>query len=131
MKLAHPKTVFIVDDSPIVRERIARMISELPGVSVVGQADIAFEAVQGIRQLRPSFVVLDVSMPGGSGMYVLETIKRDRPASTVIMLTNFTHDEYRQKCLRLGADFFFDKTAEFEKMLEVLKEAGETKPVAA
>jgi DNA-binding NarL/FixJ family response regulator len=66
-------------------------------------------------------VVLDISMPGGSGMYVLETVKKDRPVPVVIMLTNFAHDQYRQKCLQLGADYFFDKSTEFERVIEVLR----------
>ena len=114
--------VFIVDDSPIVRDRLTSLLSELPGVEVVGQADIAFEAIDSIRKLRPAVVVLDISMPGGSGMHVLETIKQDRPEPTVIMLTNFAHDHYRQKCLQLGADHFFDKSTEFERVSEVLRQ---------
>jgi len=119
------KTVFIVDDSTVVRERLAQMISGLPGVDLVGQADIAFEAIDGLRRLRPTCAVLDISMPGGSGIHVLETIKREQPALSVIMLTNFAQDQYRQKCLQLGADYFFDKTTEFEKVLEVLRVQGD------
>jgi len=120
------KTVFIVDDSTVVRERLAQMISGLPGVDVVGQADIAFEAIDGLRRLRPTCAVLDISMPGGSGIHVLETIKREQPALSVIMLTNFAQDQYRQKCLQLGAGYFFDKTTEFEKVLDVLRLQGDT-----
>jgi DNA-binding NarL/FixJ family response regulator len=116
----HP--VFIVDDSPIVRDRLAMLLSELPNVEVVGEADIAFEAIDSIHKLRPSVVVLDISMPGGSGMEVLETTKQDRPEVIVIMLTNFAHDHYRQKCLQLGADYFFDKSTEFERVTEVLRQ---------
>jgi DNA-binding NarL/FixJ family response regulator len=115
------KQVFIVDDSPVVRDRLANLISELPNVEVVGQADIAFEAINSIRRLRPTVVVLDISMPGGSGMYVLESIKKDQPNPLIIMLTNFANDQYRQKCLRLGADYFFDKSTEFERVTEVLR----------
>ena len=114
--------VFIVDDSPVVRERLARMIAELPGVDIVGQAEIAFEALNAIRKLKPGVVVLDISMPGSSGIYVLETLKREEPCPLVIMLTNFSHDQYRRKCLQLGADYFFDKTSEFEKVIEVLRD---------
>ena len=113
--------VFIVDDSPVVRERLTGMISELAGMQVVGHAEIAFEAIHSIRRLKPDVVVLDISMPGGSGMYVLETIKRERPCPLVIMLTNFAHDQYRKKCLQLGADYFFDKTTEFDRVIEVLR----------
>jgi DNA-binding NarL/FixJ family response regulator len=122
MKSKSGKSVFIVDDSAVVRERLAEMISGLPGVSLVGQADIAFEAIDGLRRLQPAYAVLDISMPGGSGVHVLETIKREQPALKVIMLTNFGHEQYRQKCLQLGADHFFDKTTEFEKVLEVLRD---------
>jgi DNA-binding NarL/FixJ family response regulator len=114
--------VFIVDDSPVVRDRLLAMISELPNVEVVGQADVAFEAINSIRRLRPSVVVLDISMPGGSGMYVLETVKKDQPVPVVIMLTNFAHEQYRQKCLQLGADYFFDKSTEFDRVTQVLRE---------
>lgn len=120
--------VFIVDDSAVVRDRLAQMISGVTGMSVVGQADIAFEAIAGLRRLQPAYAVLDISMPGGSGMHVLETIKREQPALKVIMLTNFAQDQYRQKCLQLGADHFFDKTTEFEKVLEVLR--GQSGPAA-
>lgn len=115
-------SVFVVDDSPVVRDRLVTLLSDLPDVEVVGQADIAFEAIASIRKLRPSVIVLDISMPGGSGMHVLETIKQDRPEPTVIMLTNFAHDHYRQKCLALGADYFFDKSTEFERVAEVLRQ---------
>jgi len=55
---------------------------------------------------------------------VLETIKREQPALKVIMLTNFAQEQYRQRCLQLGADHFFDKTTEFEKVLKVLRAQG-------
>jgi len=124
MKSQPSSTVFIVDDSAVVRDRLAQMISSLPGVALAGQADIAFEAIDALRRLRPSCAVLDISMPGGSGMHVLETIKREQPALKVIMLTNFAQEQYRQRCLQLGADHFFDKTTEFEKVLKVLRAQG-------
>jgi CheY-like chemotaxis protein len=114
--------VFLVDDSPVVRERLTALLSELPNIEVAGQADIAFEAIDSIRKLRPAVVVLDISMPGGSGMQVLEAIKRDRPWPMIIVLTNFANDHYRQKCVELGADYFFDKSTEFERVSDVLRQ---------
>jgi DNA-binding NarL/FixJ family response regulator len=109
----------------VVRDRLAQLISGIPGVDLVGQADIAFEAIEGLRRLRPTCAVLDISMPGGSGIHVLETIKREQPSMSVIMLTNFAQDQYRQKCLQLGADYFFDKTTQFEKVIDVLRGQAE------
>ena len=82
---------------------------------------VPFAAVDAILRLRPDVVVLDISMPGGGGFFVLERIRQQRPAPLVIMLTNFSQDAYRQKCLQLGAWHFFDKSTEFEKVLEVLR----------
>ena len=120
MKRNLRKKVFIVDDSPVVRERLATLLSDLPSVEIVGQAEIAFEAISATRRLKPDVMLLDISMPGGSGIHVLEMVKKERPAPLVIMLTNFAHEQYRQKCLQLGADYFFDKSTEFEKVLSVL-----------
>jgi DNA-binding NarL/FixJ family response regulator len=131
MKRNLRKKVFIVDDSPVVRERLATLLSDLPSVEIIGQAEIAFEAISATRRLKPDVMLLDISMPGGSGIHVLEMVKKERPAPLVIMLTNFAHEQYRQKCLQLGADYFFDKSTEFEKVLSVLnpvQEATERPP---
>jgi len=125
MKRNVRKKVFIVDDSPVVRERLATLLSDLPSVEIVGQAEIAFEAISATRRLKPDVMLLDISMPGGSGIHVLEMVKKERPAPLVIMLTNFAHEQYRQKCLQLGADYFFDKSTEFEKVLSVLNPVNE------
>jgi two-component system response regulator LytT len=66
MKHAAKQAVFIVDDSPVVRDRLVQLLRRSPQIEIVGQADIAFEAIQSIRRLRPRAVVLDISMPGGS-----------------------------------------------------------------
>jgi DNA-binding NarL/FixJ family response regulator len=121
MKRDTPKKVLIADDSHIVRERLVSLLADLPGVDIVGEAETAFEAIQSIRRRRPDVVILDISMPGGSGIQVLETIRKDKPVPLIIMLTNFTHEPYRQRCLKLGADYFFDKSNEFEKVKDVLE----------
>jgi DNA-binding NarL/FixJ family response regulator len=123
MKPQARSKVFVADDSPIVRERLISLLTELPNVEVVGETGVALEAIDSIRRLKPTAVVLDISMPGGGGMSVLETIKKDDEAPLVIMLTNFSNEPYRRRCLQLGADYFFDKSSEFEKVIQVLRKA--------
>lgn len=114
--------VFIADDSPLVLERLTRMLSELPGtVELIGQASDAREAAEAIRRLKPDVVILDIRMPGGSGIDVLRQIKRERAAPVVVMLTNYSYHQYRDTCMAIGADFFLDKSTEFEKIPEVLQ----------
>jgi DNA-binding NarL/FixJ family response regulator len=110
--------VFLADDSPLVIERVKELIAVLPRVETVGQAGDVPGAQKSIRELNPDVVILDIHMPGGSGIEVLQTIKKEKPATVVIIFTNFP--EYREKCINLGADFFLDKLAEFDKIPEIL-----------
>lgn len=113
--------VLIVDDSILLRERLTAMISELPGIKVIDQAENAENAISSIRILKPDVTILDIRMPGGSGFEVLENIKRDKWTPLMIVLTSYPYPQYRKKCLDSGADYFFDKSTEFQKVIEVLK----------
>ncbi len=114
--------IFIADDSILVRERLAALISELQAVELVGQAGDVDETLGGIRQSRPDVVILDIRMPGGNGIQVLEAIKTCDVKPAVIMFTAFPFPQYRQKCLELGADYFLDKTMEFDRVAHVLEQ---------
>ena len=111
--------VFIADDSSLVRECLIELLSGLKGVEVAGQA---YEALEAIQRLRPDVVILDVRRPGGNGIQVLEAIKRCTAPPVVIMLTAFPYPQYRKRCLEAGAEYFFDKTTEFDRVAQVLKE---------
>lgn len=113
--------VLIVDDSILMRERLTAMISELPEIEVIGQAENAENAINSIRILKPDVTILDIRMPGGSGFEVLENIKKDKWHPLMIVLTNYPYPQYKKKCLDSGADYFFDKSTEFQKVIEVLK----------
>ncbi|MDB6016964.1 MAG: two component transcriptional regulator, AraC family [Pedosphaera sp.] len=73
-----------------------------------------------IRRLKPEVVTLDIRMPEMNGINVLEAIKREKVETMVIVLTGLAEMEYRQKCLELGAQHFFHKATEFEKVIEIL-----------
>lgn len=113
--------VFIADDSSVVRERLIAMLSNLEEIESIGQAQDVGEAINSIEELKPDAVILDIQMPGGSGIEVLKHIKKEQPATVVIMLTNYPYSQYRQECMDEGADFFFDKSLEFERVIEVCK----------
>lgn len=100
------------------------MFDELAGIEIVGQAETVAEAVTAIQKLHPDVVILDIRMPGGSGIDVLKRVKQGEVTPMVIILTNYPYPGYRQKCLQAGADFFLDKSTEFDqipKLFEQLK----------
>ena len=113
--------VFVADDSIVLRERLLEMLREIPGVQVLGCAEDGLHAIDCIRKLKPDAVVLDIQMPCGSGLDVLKNIKRPGASAgpTVIVFTNFPYPQYRKRALEYGAEFFFDKTTEFEKLREL------------
>jgi len=60
-------------------------------------------------------------MPGGNGIEVLKNIKKNGSGPTIIILTNYPYPQYRKKCMGAGANYFFDKSTEFNKIIEVIK----------
>ncbi len=112
---------FIADDSDAVRGRLIELLSEVEGAEVIGQAANAAEAVEGISRLKPHVVILDIQMPGGSGIDVLKRIKQGSRPPVVMMLTNHASPQYRKKCVEWGADFFLDKSRDLECLLLIFK----------
>jgi len=112
--------VFVADDSKILRERMISMLTETPGITCVGEAGDGEEACYEIALSKPDAVILDIQMPKENGISVLRRIKKDRPSTIVIIFTNYPYEQYRNRCMDLGADFFFDKSVEPEKPVEVL-----------
>jgi len=113
--------VFIADDSKVLCERLIEMLSDVAGIEIVGHAQDVAGSLEAIKKLNPDIVILDIRMPGGSGIDVLQDIKQNKQAPMVIILTNYPYPQYRKKCLGLGADYFFDKSTEFEKVTELFK----------
>ena len=114
--------VLIVDDSEVVRERLKAMLSDVTELKNISQAGDVPEAIGSIQKLNPEVVILDIRMPGGSGIDVLREIKKGNQPPLVMVLTNYPYPQYHRKYIDAGADFFFDKSTEFEKVTEVLKQ---------
>jgi DNA-binding NarL/FixJ family response regulator len=114
-------TVYIVDDSDAMRERLAELASDIAGIEVMGQSGNPFDALNSIKKEHPDIVILDIRLPGRSGVELLKDIKRESPAPIVIMITNYPHRQYRQGCMSAGADYFFSKINEFDMIRETLR----------
>ena len=117
--------VLIADDSVVICNRLTEAIQPVPGIEIVGEVHDGVEAIQTIKSINPDVVILDIRLPGINGLGVLEEIKKTPPSPTVIMLTNFPYLQYRQKAISLGADYFFEKSIEFNKAVEVLMKLHE------
>jgi len=114
--------IFISDDSPIVRVRLAHIFDDVEGVKVVGEAQNVKDSIDSIKKLQPDAVILDLNMPDGSGIEVLKNIKNTSTKTKVIVLTNYPFPQYKKICMEFGADYFFDKSNDFNKILDIIKE---------
>jgi two-component system, OmpR family, response regulator len=114
--------VLVVDDSPAVRARLTALLSEIDGVEIAGEAEHGDAAIDKARTLRPDVVLLDLQMSPRGGLDALAALKTERGAPTVMVLTNHATDAYRSRCLALGADHFFDKATDMDRMVAVLIE---------
>jgi DNA-binding NarL/FixJ family response regulator len=120
--------VFIVDDSKIVCKGLQQMLTNIAGVEIVGQAHNAQDAIASISEAKPDVVILDIRLPGKSGIDVLKDIRDKKLPIRVIMLTNYPYPQYRKKCEELGVDYFFDKVTEIEEIPKVIEELAKNKP---
>jgi DNA-binding NarL/FixJ family response regulator len=113
--------LFLVENSNYLRERLTRLVGRRQDVQVLGFAATARDAVQGIRQLKPDVVLLDIRLDQGSGLDVLKQIKKRGQPPVVIVLTNYAYPQYRDRFIASGADYFFDKSTELDLMLQALE----------
>ena len=115
-------TIYIVEDSAPVRERLIETVHEIPNTRVVGEAVAVAEALEGVRASQPRVLILDMQLRGGSGIRLLKQMRATgvRRPELVIIVTNYPTDDYREASHLYGADHFFNKASEFDKVRDVL-----------
>ncbi len=120
METPTPATVFIVDDSPSIRERLLDLLGDIDGVEVVGEAETPADAIEGILKLKPAWVVLDYQLRGGTGVDVLRAVHPTAPGVAFVVLTNHPTPQYRRLCVDAGAKWFLDKSTEFSRIKDLI-----------
>ncbi|HEX2195470.1 MAG TPA: response regulator transcription factor [Actinomycetota bacterium] len=104
--------ILVVDDHPVVREGLIAILGDDPGFVVCGQAGTAAEAVAEAARLRPDVVVLDVRLPGATGVEVCADLAGRVPSTRVVMLTSFPNDGVLMNAFAAGARGFVLKESE-------------------
>jgi DNA-binding NarL/FixJ family response regulator len=116
--------VLLVDDHEVVRVGVKALIDRQPEMEVVGEAGTVREAVEQAKSLSPDVVVLDVRLPGGTGLDACRQIKADRPETRVIMLTSFPDDEVLFDAIASGADGYVLKQIGSDDLIHALERVG-------
>jgi DNA-binding NarL/FixJ family response regulator len=121
---AQPARVVVVDDHTLIRQGIVGLLSSQPGIEVVGEGGTAAEAVDLASRLEPDVILMDISMPGGSGLDVTRTIRARWPAVRIVMLTMHDREDYLREALRAGASGYVLKGADVQELLQAVRAAA-------
>jgi DNA-binding NarL/FixJ family response regulator len=117
-----PLKVFLVEDSPLTRERLIEEIACARETEFVGCAESESDAVEQLNKLDCDAIVLDINLAQGSGFVVLKSVRANhahRPR--IIVFTSYAYPYYRQLSMQMGADFFLDKATDFKRLLEIIE----------
>ena len=121
--------VFVVEDSAAVRERLVEMIQEVEDVEVVGEAGNYDMAIAGITSTHPDVAILDIKLAddAGSGIDVLIEVRKSLPAMRAIVMSNFYSPQHAKASADAGAEYFLDKSADFDRIPEILQQINGSK----
>jgi DNA-binding NarL/FixJ family response regulator len=116
-----PIRVLLADDHALVREGIRHVLSDAPGFEVVGEAAGGAEALALAEQLLPDVIVLDISMPGGSGLDITPQLRERVPGARVLILSIHDHEEYVLQSVRSGAHGYLRKDSSPTELREAIR----------
>jgi DNA-binding NarL/FixJ family response regulator len=112
--------IYVVEDSPTIRDNLIATLEELTGVATIGTAETEKEGVDWLANSNNAWdlAIVDLFLKQGTGIGVICACKNRLNTQKVIVLSNYATPDVRKKCALLGADAVFDKSTEIEKLLE-------------
>ena len=113
--------IMIVDDHPIVRQGISSLLSNYDEFELVGEAENGVEGLQLIQMAQPDVTLLDISLPGESGIDILRQIRQQQPEAKVLMLTSYDDEDFVMDALRAGAQGYVLKNVSDEMLVQSIK----------
>src|SRR5262249_18345952 len=116
-----PIRILVVDDHPIVRQGLRSLLSAHAGVQIVGEAGSPQQAIEAAIRHTPDIVLLDVRLPGATGVEVARQLQRDCPAASVILLTSFDDDEYLLGALEVGVRAYLLKSVSDDMLVWTIR----------
>ena len=121
MKPVEKKRIFLVDDHPMVRERLAQMINHEPDLAVCGEAMDGPVALKAINTFRPDLVVTDISLKTSHGLELIKDLKALHPAMPILVLSMHDESLYAERVLRAGAKGYITKQEATTRVLVAIR----------
>ena len=116
--------VIIADDHAIVRQGLRQILCETDDIRLTAEAENGHDALKLVRSEKCDVLVLDINMPGISGLDLLGTLKRERPGLPVLVLSIHSEEQYALRCLRAGASGYVTKESAPEELVEAIRQVA-------
>ncbi|MRD47914.1 response regulator [Caenimonas koreensis DSM 17982] len=113
--------IVIADDHAIVREGLKRIVSEAEGMQVLGEACDGTEVMQRVRELEFDVLVLDLSMPGRSGMELIKLVKAERPKLRILILSMHQESQYAVRAIKSGSSGYLTKESAPSQLVQAIR----------
>ena len=122
--ILHKITVLIVDDHPIIREGLRKILEMESDIEVIAEAGTGQQALDVARQAQPDVMLLDINLPNLNGLQVTGQLKADRTRTAVVLLTAYDDEEQVLHAMRAGASAYCPKDIEMDRLLEVIRQVS-------
>lgn len=116
--------VLVADDHAIVRRGLRQILAETQDILVGGEAATASEVLRLVREQRFTAAILDISLPGASGLDLLADLRKERPDLPVLILTVHSEDQYAVRAIKAGAAGFLTKESAPDKLIEAVRKVA-------
>jgi len=113
--------LLVVDDSELILDRLVGLLNGLHGMADIDTAETLAQTLDVAKAGRPALTILDFHLPDGNAAQIVPQLKQIDPNMMIAVLTNDASESNRAKCMSAGSDWFFDKSTEFEKVLELIQ----------
>jgi len=125
MSETQPITVFIADDHPILRIGLKLYLESKSHIRIVGEADNGFDAVNAITKGPPDVVLMDIDMPGLSGIEAIRILRKTLPDLNIIVLSTYSKKEYVQEAMLEGASGYVAKNTKTDELIKIIEDFAE------
>jgi DNA-binding NarL/FixJ family response regulator len=116
-----PYRILLAEDHTMFREMIRRSLENFPGVEVAGEVGDGLELLEAVETLKPNLVILDIGLPGKSGLEAAKEIKKSHPGIKILLLTMYKTDDHLAQAIEAGVDGYLLKDNAFNDLIAAIQ----------
>lgn len=120
--MASKERIFVVDDHPVFREGLVRVLNQEKDLEVVGEAENALEALKAVARLRPDLVIVDISLDGANGLDLSRSLRQHIPTIRILVLSMHKETLHAERALRSGANGYIMKRESGRQLLQAVRQ---------